>query len=350
MVPVAVHGPLTRHMVAMIGKAWRKSAVLTPSDLPCLRTIPTINLTAGCLHGCLYCYARDYSQFPGDGRIIFYENTLDMLRDELSRRRTKPEAVYFSPSSDLFQPAPEVLDMAEATLRFLLGKGVRIAFLTKGHIPNRVLALMGDQAELITAQIGIITTDESIARTFEPGAASPKRRLKQIETLVKAGVPTEARVDPILPTVTDDPKATERLFATLKDVGVTRAAIDLLFLRPAIVRSLSRHIAEKDILARLLSAFSKPALQGLAGTGTHTRQLPLEVRRQTFALTRKLAAAHGIGVSICACENPDLAHGTCNIAGKWSRRRPLTAQLPFLSLQADVGASGNGSATDGQRQ
>ncbi len=320
--------------MAIISKAYRKSAVLTPSDLPCLSTIPTINLTAGCLHGCLYCYARGYSQFPGDGRVILYENTLDMLREELPRRRAKPDAVYFSPSSDLFQPAPDVLDLAEAVIRFLLGRGIGIAFLSKGYIPDRLLAFLGDHPDLVRAQIGLITTDEGIARTFEPGAASPKRRLKQIEALVKAGVRTEARVDPILPTVTDDPRDSERLFEALANVGVTRVATDLLFLRPTIVRSLSRHLNERDVLARLLSGFSRPASQGLAGTGTYTPKLPLEARRRTFALTRDLAAAHGIVTSICACENPDLVHGTCNITGEWPRRRPLTSQLPFPSLKA----------------
>ena len=253
--------------MGMISKAYRKSAVLTPSDLPCLRTIPTINLTAGCLHGCLYCYARGYSQFPGDGRVILYENTLDMLREELPRRRAKPDAVYFSPSSDLFQPAPDVLDLAEAVIRFLLGKGVGIAFLSKGYIPDRLLAFLGDHPDLVRAQIGLITTDEGIARTFEPGAASPERRLKQIETLVKAGVRTEARVDPILPTVTDNPGASERLFEALANVGVTRVAIDLLFLRPTIVRSLSRHLNERDVLARLLSGFSGACLAGTSRNG-----------------------------------------------------------------------------------
>ena len=71
---------------------------MTPSYLPYLSTVPTINVTAGCLHGCLYCYAQSYSQFHGEGKVVVYENTLDMLRDELARRRTKPQAVYFSPS------------------------------------------------------------------------------------------------------------------------------------------------------------------------------------------------------------------------------------------------------------
>ena len=36
--------------------AERKLRVLTPSSIACLARIPTINLTAGCAHGCIYCY------------------------------------------------------------------------------------------------------------------------------------------------------------------------------------------------------------------------------------------------------------------------------------------------------
>jgi DNA repair photolyase len=316
--------------VATIIKAGRRSAVLTPSDLPCLSAVPTINLTAGCLHGCLYCYARSYSQFPGEGRIVLYENTLDMLRDELARRRTKPQAVYFSPSSDLFQPAPEVLELGEAIIRFLFSKGIGVTFVTKGHIPDHVLALLSDHAELVRAQIGIITLDESIAQTFEPNAARPERRLAQIGALVRAGVPTEARIDPILPTVTDGSAATDRLFAALADVGVRRAALDMLFLRPAIVQSLRRGMPDKQMLARLLGAFPRPSPTAESAGRASSQKLPLEIRRETFARMRDAAAAHGIEVGICACENPDLARGTCNITGRWSKASPRAVQFPLL--------------------
>jgi DNA repair photolyase len=316
--------------VATIIKARRKAAVLTPSDLPCLSVVPTINLTAGCLHGCLYCYARSYRQFPGEGKVVLYENTLDMLRDELTRRRTKPQAVYFSPSSDLFQPAPEVLELGEAIIRFLLGKGIGVALVTKGHIPDHVLGLLSDHAELVRAQIGIITLDEGIAQTFEPNAARLRRRLAQIEALVRAGVPTEARIDPILPTVTASPAATDRLFAALADIGVKRAAVDMLFLRPAIVQSLRRGVHDKQMLTRLLDAFPRPSPTGEGAGRAPSQKLPLEVRRETFALMRDAAAAHDIEVSICACENPDLARGTCNITGRWFKASPRSVQLPLL--------------------
>jgi DNA repair photolyase len=319
--------------VATVIKAGRKSAVLTPSSLPCLSAIPTVNLTAGCLHGCLYCYARSYSRFPGEGKIVLYENTLDMLRDELARRRTKPQAVYFSPSSDLFQPAPEVLELGEALIRFLFSKGIGVAFVTKGRIPDHLLGLLSEHAELVRAQVGIITLDDSIAQTFEPNAAKLRRRLAQIEALVRTNVPTEARIDPILPTVTDRTEATDRLFAALADIGVKRAAVDMLFLRPAIVQSLRRSVPDKQMLARLLGAFPRPSPTGESTGRASSRKLPLEVRRETFALMRDAAAAHGIGVSICACENPDLARGSCNITGRWPKPSPPMVQFPLLPAE-----------------
>ena len=98
----------------------RKSAVLTPSSLACLAHVPTVNLTAGCAHECRYCYARGYLTHPGEGKVTFYTNTLAKLREELRRKRKKPATVYFSPSSDPFQPVPEVLNMAYDVFRFLL--------------------------------------------------------------------------------------------------------------------------------------------------------------------------------------------------------------------------------------
>ena len=115
----------------------RKSAVLTPSALACLSSVPTINLTSGCAHGCIYCYTRGYRCTPPEGKVVLYTNTLSSLRAELARKRTRPSAVYFSPSSDLFQPVPEILDMAYAVIKFLLDRKIGVAFVTKGRIPQR---------------------------------------------------------------------------------------------------------------------------------------------------------------------------------------------------------------------
>ena len=86
----------------------RKSHVLSPSGLDCLAHIPTVNVSNGCAHGCLYCYTRGYSIYPGEEKIEVYENLLEKLKKELPRKKRRPRAVYFSPSSDVFQPVPEM--------------------------------------------------------------------------------------------------------------------------------------------------------------------------------------------------------------------------------------------------
>jgi DNA repair photolyase len=308
----------------------RRSAVLTPSDLPCLSTIPTINLTAGCLHGCAYCYIRGYSTFPGEGRVVMYENTMEKLQHELVRRRAKPRAVYFSPSSDPFQPAPEVIELAQAVFEFLFSEGIGVALLTKGCIPDEIMRLLVEHAELVRAQVGITTLDDAISQTFEPNAACPERRLTQMQALIAAGVPTEARLDPILPGLTDDPQSVKRLFAALTRIGVRRAAASVLFLRPAIVQSLRMNVPDKEMLARLLSAYQGSERIGLRGTGSHVQTLPSAVRRELFAQMREIASAHSIDLSVCACKNPDVASGSCNIAGRWPKQEAWSVQ-PVLA-------------------
>jgi DNA repair photolyase len=316
--------------MAEVIRAGRRSAVLTPSGLPCLSTIPTINLTAGCLHNCTYCYIRGYSTFPGEGRITLYEDTLERLREELARRRRRPRAVYFSPSCDPFQPAPEVLELAQAVLEFLFSEGIGVALLTKGRIPDNMMRLLVEHAELVRAQVGITTLDDAISQAFEPKAASPGRRLAQIEALVAAGVPTEARLDPILPGLTDGPRSVERLFAALARIGVRRVAASALFLRPAVVQSLRRNVPDEEMLARLLGTYQESERIAIRGTGSYVQTLPLAARRDLFARMREIASARGIELSVCACKNADLASGSCNIAGRWPRQQetpPVQALL-----------------------
>ena len=70
--------------MVMVTRAKRRSKVLTSSGIACLSVLPTINLTAGCLHDCNYCYIRGYRNYPGESRIILYEDTLERLKHEVA--------------------------------------------------------------------------------------------------------------------------------------------------------------------------------------------------------------------------------------------------------------------------
>ncbi len=139
----------------------RKSDVLCRSSLACLADVASINLTTGCAHGCLYCYSLGYANTPQDASVHVYANTATKLREELRRKRNLPRAVYFSPSSDLFQPVREVLDLALEVLSVLFEHRIRVSFLTKGRIPAEHMALLQAHAPLVEAQIGLITLEET---------------------------------------------------------------------------------------------------------------------------------------------------------------------------------------------
>jgi len=314
-----------------VTRAKRRSAVLTPSGLACLSVLPTINLTAGCLHDCVYCYIRGYRNYPGESRVVLYKDTLERLRHELRPGQPKSRAIYFSPSSDLFQPAPEVLELSHAVLEFLFSQGIGVAFLTKGEIPDETLELLIDHADLVQAQIGLITLDEEIARAFEPHAASPRTRLWQLHSLIAGGVAAAARLDPILPTLTDDAEALDRQFAALAQVGVKRVAAGVLFLRSGISHWLSRRVPG-EMLAPLLAAYREEEQAVMRGAEYPIQNLPLERRREIFSRLQEAGEAHSIRLDVCACKNSDIARGSCNIAGTWPSWTPRAVQPQLLRL------------------
>ncbi|MBN1600164.1 MAG: radical SAM protein [Chitinispirillaceae bacterium] len=303
----------------MVNITWaeRKSPVLSSSSLACLAHIPGINLTSGCAHDCIYCYAHGYSAFPGTNNVIIYENILEKLKNELTRKRNKPRAVYFSPSSDIFQPVPEVLELSHSVLEFLLSRDIGIAFLTKGYIPDKTLKLLLNNADKVRAQIGIITPDENVRKMFEPNAANIQVRLEQMEKIAAGGIAVEARLVPILPGITDTPDSIERLCAAISDTGIKHAAISALFLRPAITATLRKHIIDKEILDSLLSLYKDKKRLAVHAEHSSIIPLPREKRDEMYSHFMEIGKKYGIEMSICGCMNPDIG-GICNITGKWT--------------------------------
>jgi DNA repair photolyase len=299
----------------------RKSAVLTPSSLACLAHVPTVNLTAGCAHECCYCYARGYLTHPGEGKVTLYTNTLAKLREELRRKRKKPTAVYFSPSSDPFQPVPEVLNMAYDVFKLLLESEIGVAFVTKAQIPERHRNLLAAHSPLVQGRIGLITVDPGIAATFEPGAATPGVRLAQAAELVGARVPLEARLDPILPGVTDDADCLESLCAALARGGVRKIAASVLFLRPAVTGSLRRHVKDKLMLTRLLDRFAGSEPLAIHAGNSRVQAIPTSARLEIIGRLKSVADRYGLEVLVCACKNPDISRGSCHISGRWPPTR-----------------------------
>ncbi|MCG5029820.1 radical SAM protein, partial [[Ruminococcus] torques] len=67
---------------------------------------------------------------------------------------------------------------------------------TKSALILRDLDILSSMAKrgLAKVAVSVTTLDRDLARTMEPRAATPERRLSTIEQLVRAGVPTGVMV------------------------------------------------------------------------------------------------------------------------------------------------------------
>ncbi|MEW6377653.1 MAG: radical SAM protein [Thermodesulfobacteriota bacterium] len=309
--------------------ALRKGRVLTPARFGCLGGIPTLNITNGCLFRCAYCYARGYSQAPMQGEVRLYLNLPDLLKEELSRRKTLPQWVILNTSSDCFQPHPDILHVTYEVIRILLDHRMGISFLTKGIIPQRFFELLRRSPDKILAQIGLVSLSNRYWKGFEPNTPSPERRMENIQRLKEIGITPEVRIDPIIPFITDTKTEMEALLGRLKERGIRRITLSYLHLRPAIQRQLMEELS--PVHRRLIESCFKTQEWKAVGSSTKTKLLPRAIRERGYKRIKETAEHIGITAVVCQCKNPDLKGDLCSSGrAKVHLRRTLPVQLPLF--------------------
>lgn len=295
----------------------RKDEVLKPSSLACLGRSydATINVTRGCAHCCSYCYARGYRNYPGDERVLLYGNLIDKLRWELAHKRRLPETVYFSSSSDAFGPYRAIQRTTYEAMGLLLERGIHISLLTKGYIWRRFYLLFRQYPGMVHAQIGLNTLNPRIAQWLEPLAATPKRRLKNIQRLVGMGIDPIIRVDPMVPYITDTPEQMTDMCRLLAGMGVKSLSAAYLFVRPRILRLLIDEVPGPTLRRRLWEVYHAGVTVPLHGHGCAIRLPAGKYRMDGYGRLGRIASRFGLQLRLCSCKNADLdLPDKCNIA------------------------------------
>jgi len=307
----------------------RKGKVLTPSQFGCLRGIPTLNVTNGCLFRCTYCYARGYSRAPVGNEVDLYHNLPDLLKAELLIKRRKTQWVILNTSSDCFQTHPDIVQVTYDVIEILLGQGIGISFLTKGKIPLKFMHLFKRSADKVLAQIGLVSLSDRYWKRYEPDTPSPESRLDNIKQLRAIGIVPEVRIDPIIPFITDTVSEIDPLLRRIGEAGAERVTLSYLHLRPSIERQLA---AELSPLHRKLieSCFASQAWQ-VVGSSSRAKLLPRSLRERGYQRISSLAQQYGISASICQCKNPDLAGSLCGASRvAIALKRSTPSQLPLF--------------------
>lgn len=219
-------------------------SIISRNQSPDIAFEQSINPYQGCEHGCIYCYARPTHAYIGlspgldfETRIFAKHNAAALLRAELSRRGYRPAHVALGANTDPYQPAERSLQITREVLQVLAAFNLPVAITTKSALVVRDIDILQPMAAkgLARVFISIGTLDEALARTMEPRANSPARRIEAIRRLAAAGIPTGVFTSPLIPGLND--KDMEKVLEAAAEVGASHASYVILRL-PLEVRDL----------------------------------------------------------------------------------------------------------------
>ncbi|MFD1611769.1 PA0069 family radical SAM protein [Sphingomonas tabacisoli] len=172
----------------------------------------SINAYRGCEHGCIYCFARPTHAFhdlsPGldfESRLFAKPDAPALLRAELMKPGYSPRPIAMGTNTDPYQPIEAKWRITRAIVEVLSECDHPFSITTKSDRVTRDIDLLGPMAAkgLTAVALSITSLDPKIARTLEPRAPHPERRLAAVKKLSEAGIPTFVSLAPVIPAVTD---------------------------------------------------------------------------------------------------------------------------------------------------
>ncbi|MFY0686066.1 MAG: PA0069 family radical SAM protein [Cyclobacteriaceae bacterium] len=182
--------------------------IVSINDSPDLKMDYSINPYQGCEHGCIYCFARNSHEYWGFGagldfesKIVVKKNAAIVLEKQLLNRNWKVKPIMLSGNTECYQPLERRYGLTRELIKILSRFRHPFSVITKNTLVTRDVDLLTPLAELglVSVYFSITTLDESLRRKMEPRTASAIGKLKAIEQLSKAGIPTGVMNAPIIP-------------------------------------------------------------------------------------------------------------------------------------------------------
>jgi len=226
--------------------------IITRNDSPDIGFDQSINPYRGCEHGCIYCYARPAHAYMGlspgldfESKLFFKPHAGELLERELAKPTYRPKVIHIGGNTDPYQPQERRLRVTRQVIEVLGRFNHPFSIITKSALIARDLDLMGPMGarNLVRAAVSITTVDRKLARSMEPRAATPERRLQAVRQLTDAGVPTIVMFAPAIPGLNDH--ELEEVLERAKEAGAIGAGYVALRL-PLEIKDLFREWLEAD--------------------------------------------------------------------------------------------------------
>jgi DNA repair photolyase len=230
----------------------KAKVIITHNDSPDVGFSASINPYRGCEHGCIYCYARPAHAYMGlspgldfETKLFFKPEAARLLEAELSKPRYKPELIHIGGNTDPYQPQERKLRITRGIIEVLVRFRHPFSVITKSALIVRDLDLLAEAAAMDLARVAISVTsvDRKLARSMEPRAATPEKRIDAVRRLSAAGVPVTVMFAPCIPGLNDHEM--EAVLERAAEAGARGAGYVALRL-PMEIKDLFREWLESD--------------------------------------------------------------------------------------------------------
>ncbi|MFO1147718.1 MAG: PA0069 family radical SAM protein [Alsobacter sp.] len=224
----------------------RARSIITRNQSPDISFDRSVNPYRGCEHGCVYCFARPTHAYMGLSPGLDFESKLfvkagaaQLLERELSAPGYQAKTLAIGTNTDPYQPLERERRVMRQVLEVLARANHPVGVVTKSALVTRDIDILAPMAEkgLVKVALSVTSLDPRTARTMEPRASAPRRRLEAVRQLAEAGIPATVMVAPVIPVVTDH--EIERILEAAWEAGAREAGYILLRL-PLEVRDLFR--------------------------------------------------------------------------------------------------------------
>ena len=140
-----------------------------------------------------------------ESRLFVKPNAAQLLHAALSRPGYECRPIAMGTNTDPYQPIEERWRITRSVIELLLETRHPFTITTKSDRVLRDLDLLKPAADLGIASVAMSVTslDPKIARTLEPRAPQPRKRLAAVKALNDAGVPCYVAIAPVVPQITD---------------------------------------------------------------------------------------------------------------------------------------------------
>jgi DNA repair photolyase len=181
-----------------------------------------MNIYRGCLHGCIYCDSRsECYRIDNFDKVRIKENALEIIRNELSKKRRKHGVIASGAMSDPYNPFERNILLTRKSLEIINEFGFGAALTTKSALISRDTDILKEiqSHSPVIAKITVTCAEDAVSKKIEPNVSVSSERFGALKRLADKGVFCGVLMMPILPFINDTAENIAALVGKAKENG-----------------------------------------------------------------------------------------------------------------------------------